>query len=67
MNGPTRRNTDAEDVITDRCLKCGLQITLHRTVAIETKSSVVLVYSTDINIIIALTHRDSAMGPSQMQ
>ena len=29
VNGPTSRNTGAEDVITDMCHKCGLKITLH--------------------------------------
>ena len=25
MNGPTKRNTDTDYMITDRCLKCGVQ------------------------------------------
>ena len=67
MNGPTRSNTDAIDVITDRCLKCGLK-SHHIGLSSppppsQKKSSGDPVYSTDIKIIIALMHRHSAMGP----
>ena len=54
INGPTRRNTDAIDVITDRCLKCGLK-SHHIGLSPpppqkkkKKKSSDVPVYSTDI-------------------
>ena len=53
MNGPTRRNAGAEDVITDRCLKCGLK-SYHIGLSPppppkkKKKSSDVPVYSTDI-------------------
>ena len=67
MNGPTKRNNDTDDMITDRCLKCGLKKTVPWTVAIKTKSSVVPIHLLDIKIIIVLRHRDLAKRPSQIK